>query len=190
MTKYTSLLLLLTTLLYSSCGDDDAPVIENEEEVITDLVYTLVPTAGGQTVTLTFRDPDGDGGQAPTLTVSDTLAANATYDGTIALTNASDPTDVDDITAEIRDEALDHQFFYIPGGGLDVTPAYADEDVAGGNPVGLVTTLRTAGGSSGTLRILLRHEPNKDADGITITDPADAGGETDIEVTFPVTVGN
>ncbi len=187
MSKFAILILLLVVVLYSSCGNDDDPVIENEEEVITDLVYSLVPTGGGQAVTLSFRDPDGDGGQAPTLTVSDSLQANQTYNGTIVLTNASDPSDPEDITTEIRTEALDHQFFYIPGGGLTVTPAYADSDTEN-NPIGLLTTLQTAGASSGTLRIVLRHQPDKDASGITITDPAGAGGETDIEVTFPVSV--
>ncbi|WP_420460764.1 type 1 periplasmic binding fold superfamily protein [Neolewinella sp.] len=187
MPKFAILLLLLVVVLYASCGNDDGPVIENEEEVITDLVYTLVPTGGGQAVTMAFRDPDGDGGQAPTLTVSDSLQTDQTYSGTIVLTNASDPTDVEDITAEIRTEALDHQFFYIPSSGLTVTPAYADSD-AQSNPIGLLTTLRTADASSGELRIVLRHKADKRASGVTITDPAGAGGETDIEVTFPVSV--
>ena len=189
MPKYSLLLLLLVVavLLQTSCDDNNDPVIENEEEVITDLVYTLSPTDGGQAVTLSFRDPDGDGGQPPILTVSDSLRANQNYTGTIVLTNASDPTDVDDITAEIRSEALDHQFFYIPSSDLTVTPTYADSDTDN-HPIGLLTNLQTGGASTGTLRILLRHEPNKSASGVSITDPAGAGGTSDIEVTFPVSV--
>ena len=53
-----------------------------------------------------------------------------------------------------------------------------------GNPLG--TELMLSAGErklSGTLTLTLRHEPNKPNSGL-----ADAGGETDIEVTFDVAV--
>ena len=41
---------------------------------------------------------------------------------------------------------------------------------------------------SGTITVTLRHEPNKDAAGVSSGDIANAGGETDIEVTFNVEI--
>ena len=52
-----------------------------------------------------------------------------------------------------------------------------------GNPVGLSFILSTSDASSGALTFTLRHEPNKPNSGLD-----NAGGETDIEITFNVTV--
>ncbi len=187
MTRSTPLflLLLVLSLLICGCGgDDDDPVIPNEEEVITDLIYTLIPAGGGsETVVFSFKDPDGDGGQDPQITVTGDLMANTTYSGVIQLLNASDPSDVEDITLEVAEENTEHQFFYQVGGGLDLTFNYADTDEEG-NPLGILTTVATGNSSTGSLTIILRHEPDKGAAGITIGNPTPAGGETDIEVSF------
>ena len=92
----------------------------------------------------------------------------------------------EDITAEIDAEGVDHQFFFESTvSGLSVE--YMDMD-ANGKPIGLATTITTIDSGSGTLNIVLRHEPNKDATGVLNGDITNAGGETDIEVTFDVTV--
>lgn len=185
MTRY---FLLLPLLLLLACGDDDDPVIPNEEEVITDLVYVLNSTDNSGGVTLTFSDPDGDGAQPATIVVSDSLAPNKTYVGLLSVSNRSNPADPEDITGEIEEEGDEHQFFFVVEGGLDASVEYADADV-NGNPLGLLTEVTTGSASDGMLRIVLRHEPDKAA-GATIDDPSAAGGETDIEVTFPVSIGN
>jgi len=72
---------------------------------------------------------------------------------------------------------------------------------ADGNPVGLSSTLTTGAAGSGTLTVTLRHEPMKSATGVTLRhepmksatgvadgDITNAGGETDIEIVFPVDV--
>ncbi len=175
--------------MFWSCDGTDNPVIENEEEVITEFIYRLTPVGGAGEVLLTFNDPDGDGGQAPTINVSGSLQDSTTYTGIITARNLSDPNSPDDITAEIRDEDDEHQFFFLVEGSLNVDVQYADSD-ENGDPVGLETELTTGGFSSGTLRIILRHQPNKGATGITISDPAGAGGETDIDVSYPLSIGN
>ena len=96
------------------------------------------------------------------------------------LNETEDPAE--NVTEEIEEEDLDHQFFYTVGSGLDVTTEYTSFDSAG-NELGLTFELNTAGASSGGLTFTLRHEPNKPNTGL-----ADAGGETDIEVTFSVAV--
>jgi hypothetical protein len=165
--------------LFASCSDDDVPEPVNEEEVITTLTVTL--DSGSGSVVMQYQDLDGDGPDAGTVTVSGPLSANTSYDGSIVLLNETeDPAE--NVTEEIEEEDLDHQFFYTVGSGLDVTTEYTSFDSAG-NELGLTFLLNTAGASSGGLTFTLRHEPNKPNTGL-----ADAGGETDIEVTFNVAV--
>ena len=177
-------LLMILGLLFASCGDDDDPEIPNEEEVITTLTYTLSPADNGPDVDLIFQDLDGDGGNAPTIT-GGTLAANTTYTGSLTFLNETE-SPAEDITEEIEEEDEEHQvFFQTSITGLSV--AYNDTD-PNGNPIGLSTTVTTGDSGSGTLTIILRHEPNKSAAGVSDGDIINAGGETDIEVSFPVTV--
>ena len=175
-------LLVIPTLFSTSCSNDDAPV--NEEEVITTVTTTLV--GGGQTITLTSRDLDGDGPNAPVVTVSGNLVAGTTYMGsTTFLNELANPAE--DITAEVEEEGADHQIFYQLASSLG-TVTYADTD-ANGKPIGLDFTL-VAGtsGTTGTLTVTLRHLPNKSASGVATGDITNAGGNTDAEVSFPVTV--
>ena len=69
---------------------------------------------------------------------------------------------------------------------MDADP-YMDMD-GNGNPIGLTTTVTTASAGSGAITITLRHEPDKTAAGVAGGDISNAGGETDIEVTFQVNV--
>ena len=176
-------LLLAIVLIFSACGKDD-PVIPNEEELITTLNYTLTPINGGTAITLSFQDLDGDGGNAPTIT-GGTLAANQTYSGTLELLNETE-SPAESITEEIMEEQEEHQFFF-QSTISDLTVAYNDRD-ANGDPLGLSSTLTTGSAASGALTIVLRHEPNKSAAGVADGNIASAGGETDIEVTFPIDV--
>jgi hypothetical protein len=181
--KISIYFLLFSLLLFSACSDDD-PEIPQEEELITTLRYTLIPSQGGAPVVLSFSDPDGEGGNAPVITTSP-LQANETYIGSIVVLNESlNPTE--DITIEIAEEAADHQFFFSSSiTDLDIT--YGDSDIDG-NPLGLVTELSTGGPGSGSLTIILRHEPDKNGMGVSEGNIANAGGETDIEVTFNVQI--
>ncbi len=183
MKKIKSLLYLsIGFLTITSCSDDDpAPEPINEEEIITTFTATLVPQGGGTTVTLQTRDLDGDGPNPPVVTVSDDLMPNSIYDGTIVLLNETE-TPAENITDEVEAEDEEHQFFYTVGGGLNANVEYANFD-GNGNPLGTAFTLTTTTSSSGTLAFTLRHEPTKPNSGL-----ADAGGETDLAVTFSVNI--
>ena len=183
---------IFTTVLFVSCSNDEdiisAPAMPepiNEEEVITTLTVTLVPEGGGTAVVLSFQDLDGDGEDAPVINTGD-LAAGVTYNGSIELLNETE-IDPENITEEVKEEGLDHQFFYTVGTGLDVTTAYSDNEGTGvdsvGNPLGIEFTLTAGAESSGTLTFTLRHEPNKPNTGLS-----NAEGETDIEVSFDIEV--
>ncbi|MBJ7879936.1 type 1 periplasmic binding fold superfamily protein [Gelidibacter salicanalis] len=173
---------VLATLLFTACSkDDDNPEPVNEEEVLTTMTVTLTPQAGGTPIMLQTKDLDGDGPNAPEVTVSGNLTVGAIYNGVIVLLNET-VSPPENITEEVEEEAKDHQFFYTIGSGLDVTtePSNFDGD---GNPLGTEFTLTATTASSGTLTFTLRHLPTKPNTGL-----GDAGGETDIAATFNVTV--
>ncbi|WP_298511631.1 type 1 periplasmic binding fold superfamily protein [uncultured Kordia sp.] len=173
----------ITGTLFTSCSNDDdaAPAPVNEEEVITTLTVTLTPAGGGTAVTLQSRDLDGDGSDAPVITVSGDLAAGTTYNGTVVLLNETE-TPAENITTEVEEEDLEHQFFYTVGGSLNVTTANFNLDTAG-NVLGTSFDVTTGAASTGTYTVTLRHEPTKPNTGL-----GDAGGETDISATFDVTI--
>ena len=121
--KLLATAILSAALLMSCSDDDDIPEEVHEEEVITTLIATLTPQGQGTEITLESQDLDGDGPNDPVVTVSGPLAAGVVYDGSIKLWNETeDPAE--DITEEVEEEDLEHQFFYTVGSGLDVSVAY------------------------------------------------------------------
>jgi hypothetical protein len=172
-------ILLLFSIGFIACEKED-PVIPNEEELITTLKLSFQPVGGGSTVEFSFQDLDGDGGDAPIITTG-VLAPNTSYTCSLELLNELE-TPPEDITEEVEEEGDEHQLFYgISGADLSFT--YTDQD-ANGNPIGLLTSSMTGEASTGTLKVILRHQPTKPNDG----NPDNAGGETDIEVTFDVVI--
>lgn len=174
----------LTATLFIACSsDDDTPTPINQEEVITTMTITLEPQGPGNTVTLQTQDLDGDGPNPPMITISGDLSTSTVYNGSIVLLNETeDPAD--NITLEVQAEDEDHQFFFIADTQTStVDVAYADTD-GEGNPIGLSFTLTTNDATSFDLRVVLRHELDKNAEGVSEGDIANAGGETDIDTTF------
>lgn len=175
---------LVATLLFSACSDDDdVPQVINEEEEITTLNVYLTPEGGAELKAFSYTDLDG-GVTAPDVSTTP-LDANTTYTGRIEFLNENeDPAE--DITEEVIEEADEHQVFFIAGSGLDVTTEYLDED-ANGNPVGVQFRLVTGNASTGNMTFVLIHDGDKEAGSNgNLTDAV--GGETDIEVTFNVTI--
>lgn len=174
----------LLTIIFSCTKEKEDPVIPNQEELITTLIYTLVDTISNDTVVFSFRDLDGDGGDLPVIT-NGILLANRNYEGSIKLYNET-ITPMEDISAEVLEEGEDHQFFYIID-EADAVITYNDSDL-NENPIGLNTICSTGLISEGTLTIVLRHEPDKSAPGVAEGDIENAGGETDIEVSFVMSI--
>ncbi|WP_029209417.1 hypothetical protein [Aquimarina agarilytica] len=188
--KKIALALCSLSIAFTSCGDDDDnnavkpdPVVPNQEEVITNINFTLTPTTGTPVV-LKFEDLDGDGGNAPTIT-GGTLKANTTYTGVLELLNNQNGKS-ENVTEEIIEEDEDHQLFYassIKG----VTIAYTDKD-ADNNPLGITTTVTTGDAGMGNINLKLRHQPNKSAEGVKEGKIGNAGGVTEADVTFDINV--
>ena len=168
---------LLSVVIISCSKDDDSPEPINEEEVITTMTVVLNPG----NITLKSQDLDGDGPNAPNVTVSGNLSANTTYTGSVTFLNELESR-AEDITEEVEEEDDEHQVIFVSSGvALSVSDLNTDGN---GNDLGTQFSLSTAAVGSGTLRIVLRHEPTKPNDGTL----AGAGGETDIDVSFNVTV--
>lgn len=183
------LVALLVTITFASCNKDDAtapfPLPINEEEVITTVTAVYTPQGGGTAITLRSRDLDGDGPNAPVVTVSGAFALNKTYDGLVTILNET-KNPASDITTEVKEEAADHQLFYQKTGNLpNVTySSIVNNFDANGKPLGLQSVFTTTTAATGILKITLRHLPNKSAAGVSGGEITNAGGATDFEVIF------
>ena len=163
-----------------SCEKD--PVEPNDEELITTL--RLEFTNGASTKVIQFQDLDGDGGQAPLIS-GDTLDANTTYTLNVFVLNEAE-SPIEDINEEILEEGDEHQFFFITDeNNIQIT--YNDADV-NARPIGLVNTCQIVAAGSYSLQVVLRHQPDKAAVGVSTGNIANAGGESYIEVDFTVNV--
>ena len=182
--------MLIAFVTLTSCSSDDEPTPEVEvpEEVITNIDIALVSDT--ETLILSYVDIDGIGFGETGITTEGTLKANTTYKGAFTITNVlADEEEERNVTAEISELDDDHQFFFIAtNGDLDITITYDDLD-DNGNPVGLFFTLTTGAISSGDFNVILRHEPNKTAEGVFEGDIANEDqGESDFDIIFPLLI--
>ncbi|KAA0229845.1 hypothetical protein EDS67_09625 [candidate division KSB1 bacterium] len=183
------LLLLLPVLLLWSCKEDNPtnPDNGNEQELITTVTLSLTENGTSNVVTATFKDPDGDGGAAPTFGTL-TLKAGSTYTGKVELLDES-KNPAEDITEEVKEEAEAHQFFYTPQGALAgrLTVTITDKD-SNNLPVGLEFTVAVlaggavTGSATNSLNVVLSHFDNTPKNG------ADRSDESDIDINIPVTI--
>jgi len=182
-TIYTTLFMALMLSFIVGCKkDDDSPKPNdptinppvNEEELITSVILSFVDTAGVQpSVSYAFRDPDGDGGNAPTQHDTIRLVANTYYNTTIQLLNESvSPTE--DITLEVADEDDEHMFCYTPS-NTNVSVVRTDSD--GTYEVGITSRWFTGATANGQTNVSLKHQPG-------VKDGTCTPGDTDVEVTF------
>ena len=168
--------LLASTVIYSCSKSDDDPEEVNEQEVINRVSIVLSDGSTSQTVTW------NEGSTPPAIT----LDVDKTYTASIYFYDASNPTDVEDITEEVIEEVDEHYVLWEIAGLSDFLITSAPTDYAGsdGIPINLITEWATGGADSGNIKVTLIHEPaNK-----TGTTRSSIGGETDIELTFPTTV--
>ena len=198
--KISSIALLSAGLLMTGCSeDDDLPPVENTQETITDV--TLVFTsANGDEVTATASKGDGSG--LNDLVVQEDpieLEGGVTYTLTFEIQDKTNPNDIDDIGAEVKEEDDEHQIFFgftenpftdpTGDGNIDAIAEdavnYEDAD-ANGNPLGLETTWTTknkALSNDSDFTVRLQHQPEEK----TATSNANTG-DTDFEITFKLNI--
>jgi hypothetical protein len=153
----------------------------NEEELITTVRVKLTDKSGGATTIFEFKDPDGEGGAAPTKFDEILLTKGKVYDCTLEILNES-VSPADNITTEIIAEANDHQFYYTATDGL-VAVSNLNND-SKGLPLGVTSTWTAANlTGSGTINITLKHKP-----GVKAAGDAVSVGETDISLDFKLKI--
>lgn len=178
-------------LLFISCGNDDPPPLEEEEEVITEVNLTFTSNSG-EMILATAKDPDGEGPQNIEIVDEINLSPNSEYTLSISLLNTIAN---ENITDEVRDEGQEHQFFFSWNEGIFTSPVgngnidnpldpinYIDSDI-NGLPIGLLTSWSTGEMSSGTMRVLLKHQP-----GSKNNSSGSGTGDTDIDLTWPINI--
>lgn len=182
----TTTLLALAALI-AGCNDRDTPSPLNEEELITTLKLSFAKwdeQGNPSNDPLEFYWKDADASGNPDID-NILLETGATYSLSVEVMDES-KSPVVDITEEIVEEADEHQFFFQAEG---VSIAFEYNDLDNQNmPVGLETVVSTNNPGTGSLTVILRHEPDKKAPGVADGDITNAGGETDIEATFPLSV--
>ncbi len=156
----------------AACKDKDL-----EQENINTV---RIEVKDGTTVVGTFMwtDPDGAAGNAPRV---DTirLSANKTYSLETRFVDAS-VTPNNDFTQQIKDENTAHLLVYsVSVANLTVNNLNND---GSGKPFGQTANFVTAAVSTGSLRVVLKHNPDKSASNPGLT------GESDVDVTFPVVI--
>jgi len=210
-------LALLSALFVAGCagegdehGDEDHDHDhDHETEIISRVELHFTPSEGGETLTFTFSDPDGDGGESGVAETIE-LVAGTEYTLEIGLLNdLADPPE--DIGEEVAEEAEEH-LLLIAGEGVSgpasssgsalLSHAYADlESDYGTNavgddlPVGIVNTITADTSGTSTLRVILRHLPELNEQPVKSAElPAmfAAGealpGDVDVDVSFDLVV--
>lgn len=169
-------LLSLGFILLQSCSKDDPDHIHDHTE-ITNVTFVIEAT-DEPTQTIIWED-----GAQKIETI--TLKSNTDYNVAISFTNESDPSNIDNITLEVIDEADAHQVFYEFSEVLvDVTSASNDTVDSSGYAVLLNSVWNASTTGTGIVRAYLIHEPNSKS-GST----RDAiGGFNDVSIDIPILV--
>jgi hypothetical protein len=185
-TVLKSLLLVAALIMFNSGCEEDpkSPNNENPQELITTVILTMVNQANANdTVTVTWKDLDGSGGNAPTI---DTLflTSGVTYSGSIQFLDES-KNPPEDITEEVEEEKNAHQVFYELHGTVEGRIVITVNDFDTNTPplpVGLdYTAAVSAGGAAeGHLHVVLSHY-----EGTKTAVPSD---ESDVDIEIEVRI--
>jgi hypothetical protein len=203
--RFLSIGLMAGAVALTSCHKDDHDHDHGEQEIINVVRARYTPVQGGTPQVAEIRF---EGGPGSALQRMDTikLEANKLYRLDLELRNET-VTPAVDVTAEIREEAAEHQFFFfkanpvLVGDTAFVTTSasngiiytYGDRD-RNNRPLGLTGTLfAPTVVSSGKLAVTLKHQPagNAAEDKNNSGNPRTGNinrGETDIEVEYPLIV--
>jgi hypothetical protein len=147
----------------------------------------LTDTAGTAT-TFTYKVENGFGSTLPGTVQIDTvtLVSGRSYRAELAVLNEK-ASPAEDLTPEIISESDDHLFFLTisPSSGAGGLLTIIDMSTDNQNRLFAQKFGMVAGAAgSGSLTITLLHEPTNKSAGTV----AGAGGETDLEATFPVRI--
>ena len=156
--KLSWMLLATMTMAFVQCkdsGDEVEP--DDENELITSVTLKFTEQGTSNVSTFSYKDADGDGGNAPTKFDTIALKPNSTYTLAIELLDES-KSPVSDITKEVEEESDEHLFVYTPSPAALLTYTYGDKD-KNNYPIGLTGSAKTGAAGDGKLKVQLRHQP-------------------------------
>lgn len=170
-----TLFTLSAVLLMTNCKKETPEEI-NEEEVINRVILS-VTASDNSTIDYTWND----GETIPSIS----LTANESYSVSISFYDATDASDVEDITEEVIEEADEHYvFFEVASASVVISSASNDTTDSEGVRINLKTTWAAGDPSEGVVRAFLIHEPTSK----TALTRAGLGGASDVELNFPVVI--
>lgn len=180
----TSILFLVALVLFVQCKKEPSPVNENELITRLELIFTDSLTMERSTFLYCINDAVY-GNRKDTIRIY----TGSTYDLQIRMYNTKSATDVDTSTNEILEENTVHQLFVLSNSFQSFNYLDMDEN---GKPLGLLSRIITKNSSDvvDMLRVLLIHEPNKQAIGVDENDPTNANGNTDLDATLKLILQN
>ena len=110
------------------------------------------------------------------------LEPNSSYLFEIRFYNDEDPTNIEDITLEVIEEADEHHVFYelTDGANITITSGPGDTMDSNSNPLNLITRWTTTAAGVADVEAYLIHEPTSK----TGDTRDDFGGATDVEIEF------
>ena len=177
-TKIFMLGALALGLSVTSCKKaEDTPMEEiNEVELFTTVILDFVAQdSTAAEFSFTAVDLDGEGGNPIEIDAVE-LPANTEFKLTLTFLDESGD-EVVNMTEEVLDEDDEHLVCFNTSTDITIMPT----DTDGMYAVGIENDVTTQDPTEGELMVTLKHQPG-------VKDGTCAPGETDIEVTFPVTV--
>ena len=168
--------LIGTALTLTNCKDSSKELKpDDENELITSVTLKFTEKGTNIVSSFSYKDADGDGGNAPTKFDTVSLRANKAYTLAIELLDES-KSPVDDITKEVAEESDEHLFIYTPSPASLLTYTYDDKD-KNGIKIGLTGTAQTGAAGAGKLKVQLRHQPG-------VKDGTSSPGSDDVGLDF------
>ena len=173
--KIYFLYLPLVVLLINSCSKDDPDGI-NEQEFISNVLMTIESADG------TSQTIDWDLSEMNSQTIN--LKVNTDHNVGLRFINSSDPTDVEEVTLEIIDEADEHQIFF-EFADVSVNVTSASNDTKDGSRGVLLNSVWNASSTgTGLVRVYLIHQPTN----FNATTREGMGGFNDVAIDIPVSI--
>ena len=168
-------ILFLAFIITISCSKDDPDGV-NEQEFISNVLMTIESADG------TIQTVDWDLSEMNSQSIN--LKVNTEHNVGIRFINSSDPTDVEEVTLEIIDEADEHQvFFEFADVSVNVTSASNDTKV-GSRGVLLNSVWNASSTGTGLVRVYLIHQPTN----FNATTREGFGGYNDVSIDIPVSI--
>jgi hypothetical protein len=181
---YASMALLFVT---ASCDKDEPETIHEHEEFSRVTLKVTNENDSSDVTTYTFEVEDhdhdhGGGGGTHDDHAEIELAENSSYLFEIRFYNDEDPSNPEDITLEVIEEADEHHVFYelTDGANITVESGTGDTMDSNSNPLNLITKWTTTAAGVADVEAYLIHEPTSK----TGTSRNDFGGATDVEIEF------